>query len=480
MYSTCRAVVNRKFRFSFWKTASIWQPLSSFEGKSKRSGEYFVDSTYYDSKSVENGCQSFRDLHVHSEVEKILRNEWNIAVPTEVQRRSLPHAMTRKSCIIQSPTGSGKTLCFLLPAIQERSPGLSTLILVPTRELAQQVHRCAAILAGNKKTSKRLELLVSGYSEEADPKDDNDQSDGLEKVALESSPNIVIGTPKRVLEAVQDGAFDLQYLRRIIMDECDKLLLSKKRRNSWRTRKLRIRHPRPAASILFSIKEKLKGRYTQLICTSATADCGVEGELKELGWKGALQMVQCSTSREVPPNIEHHYLPLQTDSQDDVVNTLVHLFRQNKEPSSLVFIHRESGIDRFVIKLREKGLRTVALYEKTFESGEFADFVEMFKSGEVQLAVGTEETVRGLDFPWVGSVYLTEVPRNVEEYLHLCGRVGRLNQRGRAVVLVSNPAKDLPRLLRYYRSLGVEGSDVSSTLSSRLLDTHTSSKTQHS
>ena len=419
-----------------------------------------MDSSYYVPEYAEAGNMSFKELHVQTDVTRSLKSKFDITAPTEVQQRSLPLTMKRRSCIIQSPTGTGKTLSFLIPALQENSPGFSTLILTPTRELAQQIHYCAAILAGKKRTSKNIELLVSGYMEGADPLDGEDPGD-IGVPASNPPPDIVIGTPKRILGELENGKLDLRYLRRIVMDECDKLLMSQKKQNPWKTRKASFRHPRPGASVLFGIKEKLGTRHLQLICTSATADSSVAEELRRLGWKGRLNHVQCSTSRQVPSSIQHYFLPLQADSQEDVVDTFAGLLQRSGERSSLLFIHRNSGIDKFVRVLRRRGLRTVALYEKTFEQKEFVDFLDMFKSGEIQVAVGTEESVRGLDFPWVRTVYLTEVPRSLEEYLHLCGRVSRMNNPGRAVVLLSNPGKDLPRLLRFYQKLGVEGSDLS-------------------
>ena len=442
------------------KAASFYNSFSSRKGHPNYSKDYFVDSAYYAPEYAESSNMSFKELHVQTDVTRILKSKFGITAPTEVQQRSLPLTMKRRSCIIQSPTGTGKTLSFLIPAVQEISPGFSTLILTPTRELAQQIHYCAAILAGKKRTSKNIELLVSGYREEADLLDGEDPGE-IKVPASNSPPDIVIGTPKRILEEMENGKLDLRYLRRVVMDECDKLLMSQKKLNLWKTRQTKLRHPRPGATVLFGIKEELGSRHVQLICTSATADSSVAEELRWLGWKGRLEHVQCSMSREVPSGIQHHFLPLQADSQEDVVDALAGLLRRSAERSSLLFIHRNSGIDNFVRMLRKRGLRTVALYEKTFEQKEFVDFLDMFKNGEIQVAVGTEESVRGLDFPWIRTVYLTEVPRSSEEYLHLCGRVGRMNNPGRAVVLLSNPGKDLPRLLRFYRKLGVEGSDIS-------------------
>ena len=152
----------------------------------------------------------------------------------------------------------------------------------------------------------------------------------------------------------------------------------------------------------------------------------------------------------------------EKDSVLDKIDLLVnHFLRANEGLPGLVFIHRGAKIDRFVWNLRRRSLRVVALYEKMNDSEEYQEFLTRFQAGEIQLAVGTEETVRGLDFPWVRTVYIMEAPRTAQEYLHLCGRVGRVGRAGQAVVFLLY--SELPRLLRHYAKLSIEGTEFEVT-----------------
>lgn len=93
-------------------------------------------------------------------------------------------------------------------------------------------------------------------------------------------------------------------------------------------------------------------------------------------------------------------------------------FKSSGEKSALVFIHRGAPISRFLYDLKSRGFKAVALHENI---NHYTKFLEDFKSGEVELVVATEETVRGLDFTWLNTVYLMVVPPTAKEYLHLCG-----------------------------------------------------------
>ena len=423
----------------------------------------------------------FKKLGVSSSAIRLLKSHYGIVTPTDVQEQSLPLTLDRKSCIIQSPTGSGKTLSFLIPALEDASPGLSTVILAPTRELATQLHQWAMVLAGTRKGSKKVLLCVSGMAgglEVADPLEEEEEekrknggadrsssSRDMEDVTLlqVESPNVVIATPKKLLELLNDGTFTMKNLRRVVLDECDKLIVPlNPQRATWRARARREKHPRPATLVLTYIKERLRRRQLQLICTSATADVGVKEELVRLGWSTELPVIQCSSSRTTPSTIQHYYMLVKDekglDPALDKIDLLVdHFLQTSGGRPALVFIHRGAKIDHFVWNLRRRGMRVVALYEKMNDSEEYREFLARFQAGQIQLAVGTEETVRGLDFPWVRTVYLMEVPRTAQEYLHLCGRVGRVGRAGQAVVLLLG--SEMPRLFRHYAKLNIKGTE---------------------
>ena len=134
------------------------------------------------------------------------------------------------------------------------------------------------------------------------------------------------------------------------------------------------------------------------------------------------------------------------------------VFRESGQKSGLVFIHRLQSVDDFVWELRDLGLNAVALYQKVANQDpeEYEKFLTEFQTGQINVVVGTEETVRGLDFKELDHVYLTEVARNIDAYLHQAGRVGRQGRPGTATTLVSvrNP-RDEKRMQMEYRRLNL-------------------------
>ena len=121
-----------------------------------------------------------------------------------------------------------------------------------------------------------------------------------------------------------------------------------------------------------------------------------------------------------------------------------------------MFVHRLHSVDSFVWELRDLGLNAVALYKKVADQNpeQFQEFLEQFRTGQIEIVVGNEETVRGLDFKELDHVYLMEVPKDVDEYLHLAGRVGRQGRPGTATTMVSTgDPRDGRRIKLEYKRL---------------------------
>ena len=297
--------------------------------------------------------ESFQELGIKPSLCKVLKDD-NILIPTAVQYKALPLTMSdKRNCIIRSETGTGKTLTFLLPALQEQLPGLTTLILVPTRELAVQIHHQAKKLIkdGRDKRARRVMVVFSGGSKEED--------EAEQETLADVQPHILIGTPKRVLQLIEADKKEFVSLRRVVLDEVDKLLhLAHKR--STRKQAVREKHPRPASLIVEQLLG-LKRRYkTQLIATSATADDQIKEALSILGW-GPDPLVVSTSDRMnqliSPDSIEHCYLPCYDSDEAqfpegyDKLDALVNHFQSSSDKSTLVFIHRNARISQFLYDL---------------------------------------------------------------------------------------------------------------------------------
>eukprot|EP00731_Ephydatia_muelleri_P021485 Em0014g76a len=393
----------------------------------------------------EPASDGFAELGVHSFISAALKKA-GITTPTRIQRLTLPVTLTKGNhCVIHSETGTGKSLVFLIPSLQDPYPALASLILAPTRELATQLYHQAQLLNCNKKSKKRVFLAVSGSSDE--------QSCVAEFVA--ARPHVLIGTPKRALVTFEASPQSFGNLQRIVVDEADKVLSLPSKRATKKEIAVRELHPRAASVLLGKLLTLNAGRRVQLIAASATADRALSAGLQELGWGPDLETLSTVARSTVPPLINHVCVYC---SHVDKLEALVNEFTKSGERSALAFIHRGAPITEFVHALKVRGLSAAALYDTLGNTVQYPQFTEDFRQGRVQIAVGTEETVRGLDFSWLDTVFILETPRSAAEYLHLCGRVGRAGKRGRAVVFVDSE-QEMRRQRMHYARLGVTASE---------------------
>ena len=391
---------------------------------------------------------TFKDIGVISRLCHALARE-KLITPTLIQALALPHTLnSHDPCIIQSETGSGKTLTYLIPALQDTRSGLTTLIVTPSRELATQIFHLAKKLAGKKKDRRRVSVLFSGHNEEE-----------LFDIYRKTKPHIVIGTPKLLQELIERETEKFKCLRRLVLDEGDHLLRSLSTKTSWRLKKTRELHPKPTRVL---VEHLTKMTHCQLICTSATIPNQFTEELAEIGWGDSPRIISTIINMTVPASICHQYIVCKEGIVGcGKLEKMVEHFREHCFKQAIVFIHRGAPINQFVNDLISMGIRATPLYLEATKVENYGQFLEQFENGDIEMAVGTEETVRGLDFPFVEMVYLMEVPRNASEYLHIVGRVGRMGRNGLAVVVMEQEAvRDLARLKRIYQKLEVEGNET--------------------
>ncbi len=404
---------------------------------------------------------TFSGLGVTASLCKILSNE-GITAPSQVQDRALPATLSSQAnCMISSETGSGKTLTFLLPALQEKIVGLTTLIIVPSRELAVQILHQANTLNATTNQNKRIMAYFTGTLDE----------DTLLQNFAETRPHILIATPKPLLKLLETKASDFANITRLVLDEVDKLLLLPDRKSKMKKRAVRDIHTRATNLIVEKLlRQKRRKTSLQMIATSATLDKEVEEELCEMGWGDHPQIVRVSEiiSKNPlisPSTIQHCYLECdntsecKTREQCDKIDVFLDHFRSTGDKSALVFIHRGAPITQFLYELQKRKIKVEALHENVSESEQYSKFLKAFKNGDIEIVIATEETVRGLDFPWLQTVYILEVPRTASEYLHLCGRVGRVGRCGQAVVVVESPSEKR-RLDNHYKKLRVDGEAI--------------------
>jgi ATP-dependent RNA helicase RhlE len=341
--------------------------------------------------------QSFRELGASAPVVAALAAR-SIHDPFPIQELVLPDALQGLDVLVRSPTGSGKTLAFAVPLVERIEPSdprPSTLVLVPTRELAAQVTAELEPLA--KARGLSVAAAYGGVPLRAQAK----------KIR---SAHVLVATPGRLEDLAQRRLVDLSKVRAFVLDEADRML---DMGFQPQVDKLVRRLPRNRQTMFFSATlDGEVGRLAQAYTNSASR---IEGEL--------------SAVRQ-PGEIEHHFVPVTADTK---VETLVGHIRSSR--STLVFVRTKRGADRLVQRLAAKGVTAVAMHgDMSQRARERA--LSRFEDGHVETLVATDVAARGLDLDDVTHVINFDPPEEDKGYVHRTGRTGRAGRSGTAITLV--------------------------------------------
>ncbi len=338
-----------------------------------------------------------------------------ILTPTRVQQEVIPAALEGRSLIVQSPTGTGKTLAYLIPLLMKADPAakdLEGLVLVPSRELAMQVIRVLKELGGPLKVA----ALIGGASP------------ARQLAALKEKPKFAVGTPGRVLELLRGHKINGQAVRTLVVDEADKMFTQ---------------------GFLEDIKAILKGtlKTRQVILCSAT----MPGQVLETisAYAQDPLLIDVKEAAATPETITHYYV--MSDKMKRTQN-LVRLIRFYHPEKAIVFIQRNEGVGSLTGRLQELGLSAAGLHSDLSQALR-RDVLEKFRTGKVKLLVTTDLLARGMDIAGVDTIFNYDLPADEKHYLHRVGRTGRAGKPGAAVTLVSEDRKFV--LSKYEKSLGI-------------------------
>ena len=341
---------------------------------------------------------TFRALGVSEAVEQALAAR-GITEPFRIQTLVLPDALDGRDILAKAPTGSGKTLGFGIPLV-ERTPldgkTPTSLVLVPTRELALQVAEEIESFA----TAKGVNVGLA-YGGAPIPS----QAKKLK------GAHIVVATPGRLHDLVERKMISLDNVHVLVLDEADRMLDM-----GFKPQVERIlrRMPRERQTMLFS----------------ATLD-GEVGELAREYTQDASRFEAQRYSNDEDGVIEHGFVPV---TQDGKVDTLVELLEA--EPGlTLVFVRTKRGADRLAQKLSRRNVNAIALHGDMAQSAR-ERALEKFRSGKVTTLVATDVAARGLDLEAIEHVINFDPPEDDKGYLHRVGRTGRAGRAGRGSTLV--------------------------------------------
>jgi len=343
--------------------------------------------------------QQFSALGVSAPVVQALA-AGGITSPFQIQDRVVPEALRGADILAKSPTGSGKTLAFALPIVELIEPGEgapAVLVLVPTRELCQQVAEELRIVGAPKRL--KVGLAYGGAPLGAQAK----RLRGAE---------LLVATPGRLQDLVERKLVALGSVRILVLDEADRMLdMGFKPQVDRLVRRI----PRDRQTMLFS----------------ATLD-GEVGELARAYTRDPVQVEAALPRGREQGNVDHRFVSVTVDGK---VDALIEELRADRG-LALVFVRTKRGADRLARRLEQRGIDAGALHGDMSQPARDR-MLARFHGGKVRTLVATDVAARGLDLDDVTHVINFDPPEDDKGYVHRIGRTGRAGRDGSGITLVT-------------------------------------------
>jgi len=355
--------------------------------------------------------ESFRNLGISEPVLRSIKDE-KFESPSEIQEKSIPLILAGEDVIAGSATGSGKTLAFASGIIKsvEKGKGLQALILVPTRELAEQVAKALT------KFSKYRPLgIIAVYGGVGI----NPQIQGLK------TADVMVGTPGRILDHIGRNTIRLGRVKILVLDEADRMFDMGFKEDVERI-----------------IRKCPEERQTLLFSATITKD------VVRLARSHMKKPIQVSVESYVDPKklIQTYY-----NVGDDLkFNLLVHLLKHENSRLVMVFCNTKRNTDKVAKNLRFADIDAMAIHGGLTQ-GKRNNVMERFHSGKSCVLVCTDVAARGLDISGVSHVYNYDIPRESKQYIHRIGRTARAGAEGKAInILSSRDYENFSQVLKEY------------------------------
>ncbi|WP_372791727.1 DEAD/DEAH box helicase [Paraconexibacter sp.] len=339
-----------------------------------------------------------------------------ITSPFPVQAAVIPDALRGEDVLVQSPTGSGKTIAFGLPLvemIEATDRRASAVVLAPTRELASQIVEDILPIAHARALS--VAAVYGGVGIVAQAK-------------RAAKAHIIVATPGRLIDLLERGDVNLRHVKIAVLDEADRML---------------DMGFKPAVDRI--LREVPSSR--QMLFFSATLD-GAPRKFADSFTTNAIEHKLAAPVSQRSAEIEHRFMAVP---HPDKIDSLVHTLHNEERGLAVVFVRTKRGADRLVKRLGNSGVNAVAMHgDKSQSQREKA--LARFESGSVDTLVATDVAARGLDVRDVTHVINFDAPEDREAYVHRAGRTGRAGRSGVAITLVSpDQHKDISLIARDLR-----------------------------
>lgn len=363
---------------------------------------------------------SFEKLDLIEPIQRALKTE-GYETPTPIQEQAIPIILDRQDLLGCAQTGTGKTAAFAIPIIQllheseEFNRGrrkIKALIVTPTRELAIQIGE--SFTAYGRHAGLKHTVIFGGVGERP-------QTD-----ALRAGVDILVATPGRLLDLMNQGYIDLRHLDIFVLDEADRML------------DMGFIH-----DVKRIIAELPKKRQSLFFSATMPADIV----------KLSATILNNPSKVEITPEVttaEKVEQQMYMVGYEDKKSLLLHLLRNPEIISALVFTRTKHGADKIVKHLQKNGHEAQAIHGNKSQSARQKALSD-FKGGKIRILVATDIAARGIDVDDLSHVINYEIPNIPETYVHRIGRTGRAGQSGIAISLCDNTEilylRDIQRLI---------------------------------
>lgn len=340
--------------------------------------------------------------------------------PTDVQVKAIPAILTGQDVLARADTGSGKTAAFVLPLLEKLSNsdnkdsfnrfngldraennGVQILVLVPTRELAIQVAEVFTTFSQNIKPALKCLSVFGGVK--INP----------QMMALRGGADILVATPGRLLDLVDQNAVKFIQLKALVIDEADRLM-----KGDFEDEINRV------------IKELPSTR--QNLMFTATFPDSIRPLVREV--LSLPSVINLDDKPEAEVIIEQRVIKVNHHVKNDL---LAHLLDTHNWKQVLIFCSAKRTCDNLVLKLKKRGIHAVAMHGNKEQSARSAALND-FKAGKTQVLIATDVAARGIDIEQLPCVINYDLPRSPNDYMHRIGRTGRASQPGLAFSLIAH------------------------------------------
>ena len=363
---------------------------------------------------------TFEDLKLIPSILKALDDE-NYSSPTSIQAKAIPLVLDGKDVLGTAQTGTGKTAAFAIPIIQHLANEgnqsgkrkISSLIVTPTRELAIQIGE--SISAYAKYTTIKNTVIFGGVKQ------------GTQTNALQKGVDILVATPGRLLDLMNQGYISLADVKYFVLDEADRMLDMGFIHD---IKKLLARLPKQRQSLFFS-------------ATMPKSIVTLSSEILNRPEKVSVNAVSSTAE-----TIQQH---LYTTNKSSKMDLLLHILKNAEIEQVLLFSRTKHGANRIVRKLQKEKIGAAAIHGDRSQN-QRQKALKDFKDGNVRVLVATDIAARGIDIDKLRYVINYDIPNEPETYVHRIGRCGRAGEEGVSISMTdaeeNSYIRDIEKLIK--------------------------------